>query len=306
MKYKSKFFNMQDKNNGNISFGKLPKHLHKDTEFINKYFYKTLSNHNKKKTSYHEWYKDLDSKLKQKIDNIVNDKFWSENICKNNKCVLERIYDMDEIYYANPPKSITKDLYGAIGNYGVHSDGMLNFANIKVYRILIGLTNGNDNITYFTDHGFGKQINKNEYLLFDFDKSRHQVLINNDGTPSKYRLVLKLHFLVREKNYSDFYTSMLIKFYSKYLKVTRYVMDKGTNPKTLDEYFYGVLCSIIGTKFNILLSLFVFFIVFFIYKSNQKNTDTKDLLFKTTFVNLIIFILIVFYCYFKSLIINKQ
>lgn len=300
------FFNFEDESYGNISIGKIPFHLHNNTKYIKDNFYKNMSEDSKKKTSYHEWYNDINYNMQKKIDEIINDNFWKKNICYQDKCKLIRIKGMDEIYYANPPKKLNKNLYGAIGNYGIHTDGLLNFTNIKVYRILIGLTDGNDNMTYFTDHGYGKPVNKNEYVLFDFDKSRHQVLINNDGNKSKYRLILKLHFLVREDNYSDFYTNFLVNYYTKYLKLTRYVMENGTNPKTLKGFFYGVLSSIVGTNFNILLFIFVFFILFFIFYTMEKNNKIGNILSKTLLSGLSIFIIIVFYNYFSFILLKNN
>lgn len=306
MNNKDVFFNFEDETYGNISIGKIPSHLHNNTKYIQNNFYKNMNENCKKKTSYHEWYNDINPNIQKKIDQIIEDKFWKKNICNLNKCKLIRIKEMDEIYYANPPKKLTKNLYGAIGNYGVHTDGFLKFKDINVYRVLIGLTDGNDNMTYFTDHGYGKLINKNEYVLFDFDKSKHQVLINNDGNKSKYRLILKLHFLVCKGNYSDFYINFLIKYYSNYLKLTRYVQENGTNPKTLKGFFFGVISSIIGTDYNILLSIFVFFILLFIFYIIEKNKKLSNIIYKTLLSELSIFILIIIYNYFSFLMLKNN
>jgi hypothetical protein len=265
-----------------------------------------MNEDNKKKTAYHVWYNDTDNNIKKNIDEILNDNFWKNNICYQNKCKLIRIKGMDEIYYANPPKKISKNLYGAIGNYGIHTDGFLNFTNVKVYRVLLGLTDNNDNMTYFTDHGYGKPLLKNEYMLFDFDKSKHQVLVNNDGKKSNYRLLLKLHFLVREDNYSDFYTKFLLTYYTNYLKITRYVQENGTNPKTLNGFFYGVLSSIIGTNINILSAIFVVFILFFIFYTSGKKKKLGNILLKTLVSTLSIFIIIVFYNYLSFILLKNK
>lgn len=306
MNNRKKFFNFEDESYGNISVGEIPSHLHKNTQYIKQNFLKNMNADNKKRTAYHVWYNDTDNNIKKNIDEIINDNFWKKNICYQNKCKLTRIKGMDEIYYANPPKNIGKNLYGAIGNYGIHTDGFLNFTNVKVYRVLLGLTDNNDNMTYFTDHGYGKPIQKNEYVLFDFDKSKHQVLVNNDGKKSNYRLILKLHFLVREDNYSDFYTNFLLNYYTNYLKITRYVQENGTNPKTLHGFFYGVLSSIVGTNLNILLATFVVFILLFIFYTSEKKKQLGSILVKTLVSTLSIFIIIVFYNYLSFILLKNK
>jgi hypothetical protein len=78
-------------------------------------------------------------------------------------------------------------------------------------------------------------------------------------------------------------------------------MENGTNPKTLPEFFFGVLSYIIGVNFNILLSIFIFFIIFFIlYIKNIKNNKVKsysNLILKSFIICIFIFISIVLYEY---------
>lgn len=306
---KNNFFQFQDESEGNVSIGKLPQHLHKEIDSIENIFYKQIPMEYKKKITYHKWYNQLDDNLKNKIDNIKNDAIW-QNLCNNNKCKLIKIDDMDEIYYANPPKTTNKNLYGAVGNYYVHRDGHFSFLGVKIYRILIGITDNNKNImTYLTHLNYGKPLNKYEYLAFDFDKTTHQVLKNNNGDKSIYRIVLKLHFLVCENcTLPNWYINFVLKFYNYYLKITRYVMENGTNPRTLPGFFFGVLSYIIGINFNILLSIFIFFLIFFILYINNKVKNYSNLIFKSFIICIFIFISIVLYEYLSFIltIYNKE
>lgn len=60
------FFNFDDDSYGKISIGKIPFHLHNNTKYIKNKFYKNMSNDNKKKTSYHEWYNDINYDMQKK------------------------------------------------------------------------------------------------------------------------------------------------------------------------------------------------------------------------------------------------
>lgn len=291
----SSFFKHNDNLNGNISEGIIPERLHKILHDIKVEFKNKLSHENKIKTAYHEWCTKLEPNLQKNIDIIMNDKFWLD-ICNDNKCEMTRIKEMDEIYYANPPNSISKNLYGAIGNYGVHSDGMFDIKNLSVYRILIGLTDNNDNITYFIDHGYGRKLQKNHFVIFDFDKSRHQVLINNDNVKSNYRIVLKLHFMTYKKDYfSDYYINCIKQIYIRYLKMTRYFMDNGTNPSNLKEFCFGIICHIIGSELNMVFVLLIMIIVWFILYYWYNNIYYSfSIMFITSFV---LFFMTIFYHY---------
>jgi len=309
---KNSFFNFEDEAEGNVSIGKIPEHLHKEINHIEKQFYSEIPIEYKKKITYHKWYSELNENLKRNIDNIKNDVFW-ENLCNKNKCKLIKINDMDEIYYANPPKITSKNLYGAVGNYYTHRDGHFSFLGAKIYRILIGITDNNKNImTYLSNLNYGKPLNKYDYLAFDFDRTTHQVIKNNNGDEQKYRIVLKLHYLVCENcNLSESYIAFLLKFYTYYLKTTRYIMETGTNPKTLPQFFCGVLSYIIGINFNILLSLFTFVIILFILYIKNKKTrrlDISNLILSSLGICILIFLTIVGveYGYFTLNSYNKE
>lgn len=298
---KNNFFNFVDDDEGNVSIGEIPKHLHKDIDNIENKFYNEIPEKYKKKITYHKWYSELDENLKSNIDNIKNDPFW-KNLCNKNECKLIKINGMDEIYYANPPKTTSKNLYGAVGNYYTHRDGHFSFLGAKIYRILIGITDNNKNImTYLSNLNYGKPLNKYDYLAFDFDKTTHQVIKNNNGDEPKYRIVLKLHFLVCENcTLPNWYISGLLSFYTNYLISTRYIMENGTNPETLGQFFCGVLSYIIGINFNILLSIFIFFIIFFILcviNKNNKKMYISNLIFKSLGISILIFICIVVFEY---------
>jgi hypothetical protein len=258
---KAPFFMFKDKDEGNVSIGELPDTLHTDIDYIEENFMKLYSSEIKN-FIYHKWYTDLDTDLKNKIDHIKDDPFWN-NLCSGENCSLIRIDEMDEIYYTKPPKDASKKLFGAVGNYYVHRDGHFRQEDVKLYRVLIGVSEGNKNImTYLTNLNYGKSLNKYDYLAFDWDRTTHQVINNKQGKSPEYRIILKLHFMVSEKpSVPEWYLTFLKNYNIYYLKITRYVMEKGTNPKTLDEFFFGVLSYIIGVEYNILLSIFIFTIV---------------------------------------------
>lgn len=235
-------FNYKDDIEGKIGIGKLPKNLEIILDDISKEYTELIPN--KKASTYHTWYCNMLPSIKKKVEKIQNHKFWN-NLCDGNtNCRLFNTNEVDELYYSNPSNHLDKiNLYGTVSNYGIHQDGIYNFTGIKYYRVIIGLTNGNDNIiTYFNKFKVGKKINKGDYIVFDFDKSTHQVIKDTEKlTP---RILLKLHFIVCENaEYSLEYIELIKQLYLYYEFITRNIVKIGTDPKTYLQFFLGLACQ---------------------------------------------------------------
>lgn len=197
----------------------------------------------KSKTTYHTYYTDLDDSLKPSFDIIQYHNFWN-GVCDNTQnCIMQPVIEMNEIYYSNPkPKFQNMNLYGAAANLIPHHDCVLyNFNGINFYRVIIGLTdNNNDTITEFMNINLEHKINKGDYMIFDFDKTLHQV--KKIGFTEVSRILLKLHFIVCENcKYSKDYVNFISFFYKFYYYVARYTEQLGTDPETFIGFFFGLL-----------------------------------------------------------------
>ena len=203
-------FHYRDHVEGKVGIGKIPQHLLPILDKIAKEYYVTIPN--KDASTYHTWYTDMSDSLKFNINILQEDPFWKK-LCDNSKqCIYLNATDMDELYYSNPKTISNTNLYGATGNYDIHKDCVFNFDGIRFYRVLIGLTNGNQNIvTYFNHFDTGHNLNKGDYITFDFDKTTHQVIKKNrTKTP---RIMLKLHYIVCENcKYNASYVDFLKKY----------------------------------------------------------------------------------------------
>lgn len=233
-------FTYRDDIEGKVGIGKLPNELQSSLDDISKEYYNTIPDKNV--STYHTWHCDLPHSIKNKVEKIQQHVFWNKLCDGSEKCVKINANELDELYYSNPENNLDNiNLYGATGNYDVHKDCIFNFNGIKFYRVLVGLTDGNDNIiTHFKNLNVGHKINFGDYVVFDFDKTTHQVIKDKEElTP---RILLKLHYIVCENcNYSINYIENIKKLYFFYEIVTRYFMQVGTNPETLYQFFCGLL-----------------------------------------------------------------
>ena len=288
------FFTKEDKEEGKIGIGKLPDELHELISNLSNEYYELIPD--KSKSTYHTWYKDMPEGIKEKVKKVQEHEFWKD-FCDidGKKCVYKNVAEIDELYYSNPPKSLKNiNLYGAISNYDIHRDSIFNFDGIKMYRVLIGLTDGNKTITtYFNKFNEGKKINKNDYIVFDFDNTTHQVIKENEEkTP---RILLKLHFIV--SNNSKYNIDMIKNVYIVYEKITRYVMDTGTNPESYYEFFWGLICQFYYTK-NSVFYVILYLLLLYVFVKDILKIKNR-ICINTLILFVVSYLLIVFFYYMR-------
>lgn len=220
--------------------------------------------------TYHEWIYNLDNSFKDNIDIIRNSSELKNELIKNNEYKLMSIKNMDEIYYSVPPKNDI-NMYGDTVLYAKHIDGINIYNDCILYRILISLTPKQGIFTVFTEKNKLVELDKYEYIGFDFNNEPHQVLGHlKDGN---HRILIKLHFLVY-KNKSDKELKEINDYFVKYEHFTRKAMSYSSKPNNFMEYFisyistygscvrlkfkkihlliiYGYICFIFGKKLNI-------------------------------------------------------
>lgn len=242
---------------GNVAIGKLQSSQYIDAlnNIANKYW---TSIKDPYATTHHTYYTELTGDLKTDFEMIQYSNIWhglcegafDDSFSKDTTDVdFHHLLEMNEIYYSNPkPNFANGPLYGAAANLIPHRDCILFcFPGIRVYRAIICATDGNsDTATEFINHGVERQLNKGDYMVFDFDRTLHQV--KKTGQLPTPRILLKLHFLIASSTsnpYGSIAKNIYVKFaswcYVIYYRIARYTEQLGTDPTTFVGFFFGIL-----------------------------------------------------------------
>ena len=323
-------FTYIDDKDGKVGIGKIPNELHFILDNISKEYINKIPD--KSSTTYHTYYNDLTGNLKENFDKIQYNIFW-DNICENsnqcikkfnntifntfisiftniynnaNKCIKYCVTEMNEIYYSNPKPNFEKsNLYGAAANLIPHRDCILyNFYGISFYRIIIGLTNyNNDTSTEFINLNLQHKINRGDYMIFDFDKTLHQV--KKLGLQETPRILLKLHFIVCENcKYSENNVKFISNFYKYYYYIARYTEQIGTDPNTFMGFFFGLMWEYPFYSLFQNISVLLFIIIIIILNSFYKIKNIYNLLLYSLFCMFNIYLLIVYFYYCRYILLD--
>jgi hypothetical protein len=203
-------------------------------------------------TTHHSYYTEMTGNMKKQFEKIQFSEIWQGlrlgafEAPKSFAVILRDMVEMNEVYYSNPkPNFENTNLYGAAANLIPHRDCILYyFPGIRVYRVIISATDGNtDTATHFIKHDIEKRLNKGDYIVFDFDRTLHQV--KKTGKVSSPRILLKLHFFVFDIKYANMtglwiYVDFAYWCYVVYYRVARYTEQLGTDPTTFMGFFFGI------------------------------------------------------------------
>lgn len=285
-------FHKENNTDGKFGMGKVPFTIQTKLENMEKSFLNMIPEKKKDDMTFHIWFQDMHPHLQSVIQEIAQDAFWTDLMGEQGQ--MENIQEMDELYYSKTPLLEQRGiLYGATGNYDLHKDGIFRFPHVEFYRVLIGLTDGNKKVeTVFPILQESIYINKNDYIVFDFDKASHQVL-NYSKDNNQHRVILKLHFCVFTKKVHPCYRNFVCQCYILYEKITRYFMQTGTNPSTYYQFLIGLICYS-TVKAPYLLYTFVLLLFYYLFRRCSKLVHVQKIGQVLLFF-LLLFLLIVFF-----------
>lgn len=233
-------FTIRSPTEGRFGIGSIPLELHPHLDAIARAFRDGMPREAHGALTYHRWCRGLPPRLRDAVDVVRQHPLWRQ-LADGTSAAVHELDAIDEIYCSRPPSDRTM-LYGAAANYDLHVDGIFAFPWIRVYRVLVGLTDNGSVETQFPPLGISHRIGKGDFIVFDFDRARHRVARLDGARDDGDRILLKLHFCVSPARVVALpYVWCVARAYGAYEAVTRRVMATGTDPRTLPQFAAGVL-----------------------------------------------------------------
>jgi hypothetical protein len=217
------------------------------------------------KTANHIWINEINDNIYDVINNvrtsediykIVRDRFPQHRI--------KNITETDEIYYSASPKDASNSDRSLVD---CHYDGpfsMIPTNNIIYYRILVACNTNKDVSTTFPNNNIKVLMNKGDFHGLNYNTDLH--CVEGSIPKQKYRVLLKLHYILIPKNYDDNTLSeQFIKYINiKWARISRYSMKISAQPTNIFEYLLGYIVNIsryIYTNIYIFLLIFILLMI---------------------------------------------
>jgi hypothetical protein len=171
----------------------------------------------------------LNAKYDDAIISILEKSFISS-------CKIVSFNDIDEVYISK----FNIDNGGDQQLFKPHIDGNLKYmTGFTMIRVLIYLISDDDYIVHFIDSNKHVNFKSGEFGLFDFHREKHYVSSENHNIENDIRLILKLHYVIRDSSRSEIANNIfcyLTKLFS--FDIARTVMNYSQNPQSIYEKDY--------------------------------------------------------------------
>jgi hypothetical protein len=217
------------------------------------------------KKAHHEWidkvepgkFRDSLESVRQNeaIMNAINKKFPGSRI--------QAVTEADEIYWSASPKEAKGSDRSLVDCHYDSPFSIIPTGGVVYYRIIIAMNENDTVTTVFPNEDKRVKMNTGDFHGMDYNKDWH--CVEGSIPKDKYRVLLKLHYLVIPENTQQFWIDFVRYINVVWTYLSRETMRMSADPKTLFEIFIGYLVNISRFLFNnfytIILCLIALFVV---------------------------------------------
>jgi len=178
-------------------------------KYTNYFNLNTISNYineinvkNNNTKGYHIWTENITGNIYNIIEEV---RLSNEILTKINKqypnCRIKNVRNIDEIYWAVSPKNATGSDRTLVDCHYDTPFGILPTNNIVFYRIILACNENYTIETSFPKNNVKVKMNIGDFHGLDYSKDWH--CVKGKIPPNKYRVLLKLHYLIIPESYED-------------------------------------------------------------------------------------------------------
>lgn len=221
-----------------LTEGQLPNKYEDLANVLRKHFAAKRENYD---TSYHEWMDEItDKEVRSALEQLRSAPEILSSLSKAyGGRELVPVNKADEVYVSVDP---SKKKGSDIALTDCHYDGPYKYApdcGNKFIRVLLSVTENNS--VYTTILGQTSMLSTLEWNAMDYNEDYH--CVRGQIPPGQIRILLKIHFMVRDPGSSDWCLSATKYMNERWAYASRFVMRNTANPQSGVGKFFAVIIN---------------------------------------------------------------
>lgn len=225
------------------------------------------------KKAHHEWINSIEpGQYKEALDSVRK----SENIynaisARFPNYGIESVPETDEVYWSASPKEAKGSDRSLVDCHYDAPFAAVPNGGVIYYRVIVAVNENETVTTVFPNEDKRVLMNKGDFHGLDYNTDWH--CVEGSIPQDKYRILLKLHYLLIPKNTSYLWIKWVKLINVGWTFLSRITMRMSADPKNAFEYFISMLVNVSRFIFNstnanvciataLVLSLFIFLPIF--------------------------------------------
>jgi hypothetical protein len=200
-------------------------------------------------TAHHEWINSIEgSNYRAAIETVRTSDIIFNKIRENFPgAAVKSVEEVDEVYWAVSPKDATGSDRALVDCHFDSPFGWFPTGGVVFYRIIIATNENNDVVTVFPGEDKRVKMSTGDFHGLDYNKDWH--CVEGKIPPGKFRVLLKLHYLVTPPGSEDW------EGYVRWMNVgwtqlSRETMRMSARPENWIEYVVAAVVNICRVLFN--------------------------------------------------------
>ena len=229
------------------------------------------------KKAHHVWLNEVESgKFRDALESVRQNQSILEAIEKKFPgSTIQSVTESDEVYWSASPKEALGSDRSLVDCHYDAPFAVIPTGGVIYYRVIIAMNENNTVTTVFPDEDKKVKMNTGDFHGLDYNKDWH--CVEGSIPADKYRVLLKLHYLVVPQNSQQLWIDWVRFINVSWTHLSRATMRMSADPKTPFERFIGMVVNVCRFVFNhsntFAIGLGILF--FIVLMSTQMNVFSK-------------------------------
>lgn len=229
--------------------------------------------------AHHEWINKIEpGKFRDSLESVRQNRAIMNSITKNfPDSYIKPVTESDEVYWSASPKDAKGSDRSLVDCHYDAPFAIVPTGGVTYYRIIVAMNENNTVTTIFPNEDKKVKMNTGDYHGLDYNKDWH--CVEGSIPADKYRVLLKLHYMIIPHNTSQFWIDWVRFINVSWTHLSRETMKMSADPKTPFETFVAFIVNIFRHLFNnintILIYTLIFTLIVFAYKRTYGSTSKR-------------------------------